>query len=44
MGAERARVREEGQLVRDNLRANMPGPTRREQSILNFVSFFKIRK
>ena len=37
LAAERARVQEEGQRVRDNLRANMPGPTRRERRLLNFV-------
>ena len=31
------RVREEGQAVRDNLRLNMPGPTQREQRILNVI-------
>ena len=38
--AERVRVREEGQAVRDNLRENMPGPTRRETRLLNFVLIF----
>ena len=37
LAAERVRVREEGQAVRDNLRENMPGPTRRETRLLNFV-------
>ena len=37
LAAERARVREEGQVVRDNLRLNMPGPTTRETRLLNFV-------
>ena len=37
LAAERVRVREEGQAVRDNLRENMPGPTRRERRLLNFV-------
>ena len=37
LAAERVRVREEGQVVRDNLRENMPGPTRRERRLLNFV-------
>ena len=37
LAAERARVREEGQAVRDNLRLNMPGPTTRERRLLNFV-------
>ena len=37
LAAERVRVREEGQAVRDNLRLNMPGPTQREQRLLNVI-------
>ena len=37
LAAERVRVREEGQAVRDNLRLNMPGPTQREQRLLMAV-------